>query len=205
LESRPFLTKGLTGGFVVANGDLLCQYLMHRNNGTAERNRSFWNVWSTRRTLHFFCLGSLYVAPVLHVWYGTLNRMTAAHAATRSKWGLLAQRVALDQFLFAPLFTPTFLMGLWWLDGTLSWDMVQRQLPAIMPNLMCVNWMIWIPAQAINFSLVPLPYQVLFNNVVSLFWNAIVSFLEQQKEQQPEATIIAETKDEASLNVKAKG
>jgi hypothetical protein len=201
LERRPFLTKGLTSGFVAANGDLLCQYLMHRNNGTTERNGSFWNVWSKRRTIHFFCLGSLWVAPVLHVWYGSLSRVTVAAASSRSKWRLLAKRVALDQFVFTPVFFPTFLIGLWWLDGSLSWDMVQRQLPAIMPHMLCANWAIWIPAQAINFSLVPLPYQVLFSNVVSLLWNAVVSYLEQQKKQQPEATIIAETKDEASLNL----
>lgn len=195
LEQRPFLTKGLTAGFVAANGDLLCQFLMHRNNNHSKettKNKStdesldkFRSVWDRRRTLHFFLLGSFWVAPVLHVWYGFLSRtksvFSAAAGSRRAVMLLLGQRVALDQFVFTPLFAPTFLMGLWGLDGTLSWDKVKRQLPAIMPSMLCANWLIWIPAQAFNFSFVPVPYHVLFSNVVSLFWNAVVSFLEQQK------------------------
>ena len=38
-----------------------------------------------------------------------------------------------------------------------------------------VNWMMWLPAQAINFFFMPLKYQTLFANFVALFWNTYLS------------------------------
>jgi protein Mpv17 len=39
------------------------------------------------------------------------------------------------------------------------------------------NFALWIPAQIVNFSLVPLNYQVLFGNVVALLWNVYLSWV----------------------------
>ncbi|RYG44337.1 Mpv17/PMP22 family protein [archaeon] len=38
-----------------------------------------------------------------------------------------------------------------------------------------VNWLVWPTLQAINFSIVPLPYRILFVNTASLFWSAYLS------------------------------
>jgi hypothetical protein len=38
------------------------------------------------------------------------------------------------------------------------------------------NWYLWIPAQLINFGLVPMQFRVLFSNVVALFWNTYLSW-----------------------------
>ena len=39
-----------------------------------------------------------------------------------------------------------------------------------------MNWYMWIPAQMINFALVPLQFRVLFSNVVALAWNTYLSW-----------------------------
>ena len=49
---------------------------------------------------------------------------------------------------------------------------LQETLPEVIP----MNWAVWGPAQLINFRFVPQTYQVLFANMVSLFWNAYLSF-----------------------------
>lgn len=55
-------------------------------------------------------------------------------------------------------------------------------------NTLVVNWKIWVPAQIINFSMVPPPLRVLFANCVALIWNAYLSFathieIEKNKKQ----------------------
>ena len=38
------------------------------------------------------------------------------------------------------------------------------------------NWKLWVPAQLINFGLVPLHFQVLFANGVAVAWNTYLSW-----------------------------
>ena len=37
------------------------------------------------------------------------------------------------------------------------------------------NWIVWVPAQLVNFRFVPGSMQVLFSNIMGLFWNAYLS------------------------------
>ena len=39
------------------------------------------------------------------------------------------------------------------------------------------NWKLWIPAQLVNFAIVPLHFQVLFANGVALVWNTYLSHI----------------------------
>ncbi len=48
-----------------------------------------------------------------------------------------------------------------------------------------INWMIWPIATTVNFWLMPLQYQVLFANVVGLFWNIILSFIAYDEKSAP--------------------
>ena len=38
-----------------------------------------------------------------------------------------------------------------------------------------MNWKIWVPANFINFYLIPIKYQVLYANLISLFYNVCLS------------------------------
>lgn len=38
-----------------------------------------------------------------------------------------------------------------------------------------VNWVVWPVLQAVNMSVVPLQYRLLYINVCSLFWSAFLS------------------------------
>ena len=39
------------------------------------------------------------------------------------------------------------------------------------------NWELWVPAQCLNFLLIPVPMQVLFANMVGLVWNTYLSIV----------------------------
>ncbi|GLD98456.1 hypothetical protein PINS_up007153 [Pythium insidiosum] len=85
------------------------------------------------------------------------------------------KRLALDQLGFAPTFLPVFFSTLLTLEG------VPEQIPSKLRQdwwpTVKANWVVWVPAQLLNFRFVPGNLQVLFANVVGLFWNSYLSYV----------------------------
>mmetsp|Transcript_8459 Transcript_8459/g.16178 ORF Transcript_8459/g.16178 Transcript_8459/m.16178 type:complete len:258 (-) Transcript_8459:10-783(-) len=192
LETYPLLTKGITGGLIAGAGDILCQTLQNQNAKNKSGDYDWW------RTARFSAVGAFYIAPGIHYWYGALASKLAPGQTTAAA---VAKRVAADQFLFAPPFIASILSLLWWLEegpqqgsATTGHDdattapaalssssssflvVVSERLSATLPDIVMANWIVWIPAQIINFGFVPLHFQVLFNNALGLFWNAYLSY-----------------------------
>ena len=141
-------------------GDLACQ-------GVIEQREHL----DGRRLLTFTALGGFLVGPTLHGWYAWLHR--AIPAAPR----LVLQRLALDQGLFAPAFTPTFMLAVRVLEQP---NDAPRALVSVQNDwwpAVTANWKLWIPAQLVNFAIVPLHFQVLFANGVALVWNTYLSHI----------------------------
>jgi hypothetical protein len=88
----------------------------------------------------------------------------------------VTKRLVLDQFGFAPLFCPSFMALLWLLEGQ-DMTMIAPKLKEVAPDIIVANWFLWIPAMTINFSMIPLKFQVLFGNVVALVWNVYLSYM----------------------------
>lgn len=191
LETKPLLTKAITSGLIAGMGDYMCQRMEARERakekGTdVESGEVDWGVVDRRQRQHstdwgrwakFTFLGTFLVAPCLHGWYGLLAR----RIPDASLFGVV-RRVCLDQLLFAPVFTATFFGCLTLLEGRLAY--LPDKLKADYWDTLKANWVLWIPAQLLNFGLVPAPFQVLFANVVGLFWNTILS---KQAFKQPVA------------------
>lgn len=198
LVKRPLTTKILTSGTIAFVSDVVCQQLFpqdlkrgthskvthrprlppHRRekveDGHKEEVAYTGTIIDWDRTLRFTFINSTYVPIALHFWYGFLFRTIAS-------WPL---RVFCDQFFFSPVSLSiffslnTFLIALqqqqpirWWRVVLDIW----RKLEVDLPQTMIVNWLVWIPAMSINFSLVPQPLQVLFANGVGIFWNMFLS------------------------------
>lgn len=116
-----------------------------------------------------------FVAPTSHYWYGGL----AKHSWTKgSTFVPITKRVILDQFVWTPVFFVIWLGSFWSLEeGKVEPSHLQQQLQEKLPEVMIANWILWIPAQYLNFYCVRVKFQVLFTNVVELAWNAYLSFL----------------------------
>lgn len=175
LNQRPIVTKCITGAMISAIGDGLCQcYFPSSSSPEASEDTLSVKTKTTmidwKRLGIFTLLGGLYVAPVLHVWYGHLSR-----TITGSSVRATAQRLVLDQLVFAPLFVPSFFTALLCLEGQpakIGPKLRQDWWPTVQ-----ANWTVWIPAQVINFRFVPAPLQVLFSNVIGLVWNSYLSYV----------------------------
>lgn len=87
----------------------------------------------------------------------------------------IAKRLAMDQLGFAPTFLPVFFSTLLTLEGQA--ERIPDKLRQEWWPTCRANWTVWVPAQLINFRFVPASLQVLFANVVGLFWNAYLSYV----------------------------
>ena len=178
LDTYPLVTKCVTSGIISGSGDLLCQYLNNSDNVVRDYD------WT--RSLRFAILGSLLVAPSVHVWYGFLMTRIPEQSVKA-----IAKRLFCDQGLFAPLFLPTFVSCLTVLEhvsGGINKNSLQladdnsdfgSHLKTRLheaPESIVVGWKIWVPSMTVMFAFVPSKYQVLYSNCVGFIWNAYLSW-----------------------------
>jgi hypothetical protein len=185
LETHPIITKGLTAGVIGAMGDVMCQIYIDKpekeiqmqQDGEQVPTQALW-WWESGRTTRFFVLGVGLVGPWCHSWYGFLARKLPKLTVSS-----IVTRVALDQFAFTPVILTTFISSLWTLEGAMgdtseeeAKKTIPQRLKETLPDVIVANWMLWGPVQLFNFRVVPQKYQVLFANMISLVWNAYLSF-----------------------------
>lgn len=151
------------------------------SNDDADANTA-QDKWDISRTVRFMAMGGLWVAPVTHFWYNALSTRILSGPRTTLR---VVQRLVVDQFGFAPLFAPSFMAGLWILEGR---EDIVKPLMELAPSLVVANWTLWIPAQLVNFGMVPLKFQVLFGNVVALGWSVYLSFVSARTAQKTAVT-----------------
>lgn len=162
LRNWPVLTKALTAGLLAALGDAMAQTV-------ATGSRMLPSLDLIRLT-KFAMVNSVVVAPTFHVWYGWLD---SALPQPGMRGALL--RTVTDQVAFSPLFLFIFLTIVRSLGNIpVSWHPPSFHLWWVASR---VNWTVLPVTQLLNFWLVPLPFQVLFSNVVAVGMNAIMSYL----------------------------
>lgn len=173
LVSHPVSTKIVTGSTIALIGDVNCQVFL-------EVDQPF----SAKRAVIFTLIGGVFIVPILHVWYGFLRRAVPGTSNLA-----IAKRLAMDQLGFAPTFLPIFFTALLTLEGDV--DKVPEKIKNDWWPAVTANWVLWVPAQLINFRFVPGSLQVLFSNVVGLFWNSYLSFLSHSDANMPVAPAAA--------------
>jgi protein Mpv17 len=162
LTEKPLLTKSITSGVLSFLGDVACQKYFPEDKTKGEKVD-----WS--RTLKFTVIGTVLVGPMLHYWYGFLCSKIPGTSITD-----LVKRVFFDQLVFAPFcIIPSIFSLSMIMDGTP--EKIPEKLHAEWASTIIANWSLWVPCQFFNFKLVPPQFQVLFANVVGLFWNVYLS------------------------------
>ncbi|KAL9179670.1 hypothetical protein ACHAXT_008960 [Thalassiosira profunda] len=200
LDTHPLTTKCLSSGFIAGSGDVFCQYLLHSKKTAREGDEIATKFeWDGIRTARFFTLGSAFVAPIIHQWYGFLmTRIPGTGVAA------VAKRLVLDQGFFSPLFLPAWISCLAVLEhvspervspedadnspsNNCKGDDFGAQLSARLrndvPDILLVNWGVWIPSMAVMFAFVPSKFQVLYSNCIGFGWNAYLSWRTHEGEE----------------------
>lgn len=97
-----------------------------------------WDAWRTAKMGSF---GVLLHGPIGHYWYGFLDRTIMTKAPTSAL--AVASKTAIDQILWAPIFTSGFFAYMKTADGKAS--EIPEEVQSKLWDTMKVNWMTWIP------------------------------------------------------------
>lgn len=111
-----------------------------------------------------------YRGPLIHAFHNFLDKIVFKGAKQTSPIVVLGKLV-IDQFIFAPIFTSLYfyLRGL---SEDRSLATTTKRLKSELLGIMKKNWSLWVPANFINYLVIPLELRVLFGSVVAFFWNA---------------------------------
>lgn len=171
-----FVSNTLTCMVLLAVGDGITQYAENQ-----QKNQTNLNLIDAKKTPWFlnfdwsrngkmFALGTA-LGPVTHFWYNYLDKILPG----RTKYVLL-RKICLDQCIGATLLTLTLIIGLHVLDEQkINPASVKEALDDKFLTIYKADCAIWTPANTLNFYYVSAKYRVLYINVVTLFWNIIVS------------------------------
>jgi len=146
-------------GYIMATGDILAQQGVEKKG---------WKNHDVIRTTRLAFYGGCIFAPILMPWFRTLERIDL-----KSRVLTTVARVSADQFIAAPCLVTFFFTAMPVLEG--KPDEISKRLKEKWQPILVKNWMVFIPTQAINMSIVPPPLRLLVVNVVSLFWTVATS------------------------------
>jgi peroxisomal membrane protein 2 len=170
LEGRPVLAKGCTAATTNCIGDVIAQQLTKRPE----------DPYRADRTLKFTALGFIVIGPLLHTWYNLLAR-----TVTWKGPSAVAAKVALDRLFFAPVMIGAVFGATLAMDGKAH--LLRRKLEADWWPTVLANWTVWVPAQAVNFALVPTQLQVLWAQTFAMAWKAYLSWKAHKEIADPAA------------------
>lgn len=158
LAKRPLLTKSITSALVSLVGEVL--------QSIAKRERL-----SPRRCATFAAYGGLFVGPVMHFWYGFLERTCRKYGS--GTVGLIL-RIVWDRLIMGPPFiAATIFIIKVLLSG--RWKRSLGSVRAQFGDVFTTALKIWTPAQVVNFRYVPVAYRVLYGNLVAVSWNVYLA------------------------------
>ena len=164
MNKYPIFTQSITAGMLCSLGDIVAQQGLEK---VETHNLS--------RTSRFFIFGSVFVGPIISQWYKFLNK----HINTPSMIKNLVTRVALDQLIFAPNSIILFFFVTGTLEGN-SFKQTYDKLEKEYWNVLKANWTLWPTVQILNFQFIPLHYQSVLVNSISVGWNAYLSRANQR-------------------------
>lgn len=172
------LTQSLTAAVLFGGGDVIAQQLIESRG--AEHDYT--------RTARLAFYGGACFGPPMTLWYQFLNRIKFASAKRA-----VIYRVWLDQAFLTPVAVVYFFGMMSLLEGK-PYEAPDRIKSAYVPTIIR-NWGVFIPAQIINFSIVPPQLRFAYVGVVSLFWNTYLSVANAEQSKME-----AQTQD-ATMNV----
>ncbi|KAF8260536.1 hypothetical protein EI94DRAFT_1748150, partial [Lactarius quietus] len=141
-------------------GDVIAQQAIERRSQ---------HDFSRMARLSFF--GGCLFGPPISKWIAFLGRLQFA-----SPTKAVIYRTWLDQTLMAPLVAGLFFTSMSVMEGKGTSGVVDSLSTKYAPTLMC-GWLMFTPAQIVNFAVVPPQFRFVFLSGVSLVWNTYLSIV----------------------------
>lgn len=146
-------------------GDALQQYY----EITQDENRQMDKERSFRMTAAGISVGT-----VCHYWYNFLDKKFPERTLK-----VVLKKVALDQLVCSPLYITVFFVTTCALEKTTVQEF-KNELLHKWWRLYLAEWIIWPPAQVINFCFLPTKFRVLYDNIISLGCDVYTSYVKNE-------------------------
>ncbi|XP_023946449.1 mpv17-like protein 2 [Bicyclus anynana] len=130
--------------------------------------------YNPQRTMQMAFSG-IGVGILCHHWYKVLDRFIIGKS-----FDMVVKKLMLDQLIFSPIMIITFFGSLALLEKD-PWTNFQDEVKDKFTTLYKAEWMVWPPAQIINFYFLPTRYRVLYDNTISLGYDVYTSQVKHNK------------------------
>ncbi|XP_046458105.1 mpv17-like protein 2 [Daphnia pulex] len=131
-------------------------------------------TWDKNRTLDMSATGTV-VGVICHFWYNWLDQRLPGKA-----FKIIAKKLLVDQIFFSPFLIAVFFGTVGVLEH-MSTEEVLEEIKSKAWRLYAAEWIVWPPAQLINFYLLPTRFRVLYDNTISLGYDVYTSYVKHDK------------------------
>ncbi|XP_044754931.1 mpv17-like protein 2 [Coccinella septempunctata] len=156
-------TNIISSGVPMFFGDLIQQEIEYQHNKLAER-------YDYKRLGRMLLIG-LAVGPVHHYFYVNLNRYLPGKSMKN-----IFKKIMTDQLLMGPACIMIFFTGLGLLEGK-SLSNINDEIKSKFLIVYKMDWVVWPPTQFLNFYFVPVKYQVIYINFVTVLYDIFLSYV----------------------------
>ncbi|XP_025157459.1 mpv17-like protein 2 isoform X1 [Harpegnathos saltator] len=146
--------------FLSGTGDVIEQHY--------EILKGQWDKWSFTRTKNMAISGTS-IGIFCHYWYNFLDIKITGHTLN-----IVLRKVVIDQLICSPVCISIFFLTLAMLENS-NLAKLKEEIQAKAHRLYIAEWIIWPPAQVINFYFLPTRYRVLYDNMISLGYDIYTS------------------------------
>ncbi|KAK0172835.1 hypothetical protein PV328_006104 [Microctonus aethiopoides] len=130
--------------------------------------------WCKTRTRHM-AISGMSVGIVCHYWYRFLDAQLPGKTI-----GTVLKKVIFDQLICSPLYIGIFFLTLGVLENK-NWAEVKVEIKDKAHKLYIAEWIVWPPAQIINFYFLPTRFRVLYDNTISLGYDFYTSHVKYNR------------------------
>ncbi|KAJ0178186.1 hypothetical protein K1T71_006009 [Dendrolimus kikuchii] len=130
--------------------------------------------YDAKRTMHMAFSGAA-VGVLCHHWYKILDKFIIGKTLD-----MVAKKLFLDQMVFSPIMIVTFFGSVALFEEN-PYENFKEEVRDKFLTLYRAEWMVWPPAQVINFYFLPTRYRVLYDNTISLGYDVYTSQVKHNK------------------------
>ncbi|KAM3966354.1 mpv17-like protein 2 [Aphomia sociella] len=127
-----------------------------------------------KRTMHMAFSGAA-VGVLCHNWYKILDKFIVGKT-----FDMVAKKLFLDQIIFSPIMIVTFFGSVALFEAN-PLENFKDEVRNKFVTLYRAEWMVWPPAQIVNFYFLPTRYRVLYDNTISLGYDVYTSQVKHNK------------------------
>lgn len=121
------------------------------------------------------------VGIICHYWYRYLDSKLPGRSTK-----IVFKKVIIDQLICSPLCISAFFLTLGVLEMS-SLAELRQEIKEKAHRLYLAEWVVWPPAQVINFYFLPTRFRVLYDNTISLGYDVYTSQVKHDKPKSVDA------------------